>query len=161
MQRFEYGPLKTTSIPLLKPVEVSGRYSNHADQEKRIGEVLRFELARSPEPKTQTLRRSQRRLSGDELESLLKSYEQGTRVNLLANQFGIHRSTVMDHLNRSSARRRYPALDMKGIETAKQLYGTGLSLRDVGILLEVHASTVGTVLRNAGVPLRDQQGRCR
>ena len=79
-------------------VEVSGRYSNHADQEKRIGEVLRFELARSPEPKTQTLRRSQRRLSGDELESLLKSYEQGTRVNLLANQFGIHRSTVMDHL---------------------------------------------------------------
>ena len=35
------------------PVKVSGRYSNHADQEKRIREVLQLELAGPPKPKTQ------------------------------------------------------------------------------------------------------------
>jgi hypothetical protein len=115
-------------------VEVSGRYSNHADLRRNASErFLRFEFSWSPKPETQTLRRSQRRLSPDDLESLLKGYERGTPVNVLANEFGIHRSTVMDHLNRSTARRRYPALDMRGIETASsQLYSTGLSLRDIG-----------------------------
>jgi hypothetical protein len=80
---------------------------------------------------------------------------------MLADQFHIHRSTVLDHLNRSTARRRYPALDHKGIQTAKQLYTTGLSLRDVGLTLEVHTRTVRTALIKAGVALRNQQGRQR
>jgi DNA-binding CsgD family transcriptional regulator len=95
------------------------------------------------------------------LDALLESYERGTPVNMLADRFHIHRSTVLDHLNRSTVRRRYPALDDRGIRTAKQLYGGGLSLRDVGLTLEVHASTVRTALLNAGVPLRDHQGRKR
>ena len=33
--------------------EVSGRYSNHADQEKRIRTVFQLELSRSPSPKPQ------------------------------------------------------------------------------------------------------------
>ena len=142
-------------------MEVLGRYSNHADQEKRIREVLLLELSRPPKLKTQTLRRAQRPLSADELDALLESYERGTPVNMLADRFHIHRSTVLDHLNRSTVRRRYPALDDRGIRTAKQLYGGGLSLRDVGLTLEVHASTVRTALLNAGVPLRDHQGRKR
>jgi len=64
-------------------------------------------------------------------------------------------------MNRSTAHRRDPALDDVGVQTAKQIYGTGLSLRDIGNVLEVHASTVRSALRNAGVPLRDQQGRCK
>jgi transposase-like protein len=135
---------------------VWGRYSNHADQGKRIYEVLQLELSRPQKPKTQTPRRVQRRLSADELEGLLRSYDRGTPVNKLADEFKIHRSTVLDHLNRSTTRRRYPALDDKGLETAKQLYASGLSLRDVGLTLEVHASTVRFALMSAGTQMRDR-----
>jgi transposase-like protein len=140
-------------------VEVSGRYSNHADQGKRIHQVLQLELSGPPKAQHSNPETSPRRLSPEELGTLFKSYERGTPVNTLAREFSIHRSTVLDHLNRSTARRRYPALDDKGVQLAKQLYRAGLSLRDVGLTLEVHASTVRSVLLNAGVPLRDRQGR--
>ena len=142
-------------------MEVSGRYSNHADQENRIREVLQLQLSGSPKAKTQTPRRVQRRLSADEVEALLGSYERGSPVNVLAKEFEIHRSTVLDHLNRSTARRRYPALDDDGVQTAEQLYRTGLSLRDVGLVLKVHASTVRSVLLRAGISLRDQHGQVK
>jgi hypothetical protein len=90
---------------------VSGRYSNHADQEKRIREVLQCDVFGVPKTKTRTLRRPQRRLSTDELDALFESYERGASVNVLAEEFSIHRSTVLDHLNSSTARRRYPGLD--------------------------------------------------
>ena len=114
-------------------VEVSGRYSNHADQEKRIGEVLRFELSRSPKQKTHTRRQIQRRLSADEVEALLGSYERGSPVNVLADEFHIQGSTVLDRLKRSTAHRRYPGLDERGTQLAIQLCESGLSLREVGI----------------------------
>lgn len=140
---------------------MSGRYSNHADQEKRIRQVLELELSSSPRLRTQTPRRLQRRLSADELEALLGSYERGTPVNALADEFHIHRSTVLDHLDRSTGRRRYPALDDKSVQIAKQLYGAGLSLRDVGLTLEVHASTIRSALLSAGIQLRDCHRRSR
>ena len=95
------------------------------------------------------------------MEALLGSYERGTPVNMLADEFRIHRSTVPDHVNRSTARRRYPALDDGGVQTAEQLYRTGLSLRDVGLVLKVHASTVRSVLLRAGVLLREQHGQVK
>jgi DNA-binding CsgD family transcriptional regulator len=128
-------------------VEVSGRYSNRADQEKRLREVLQLELSRSSKHKTQTPRQVQRRLSANELETLLGSYGSGTPVNELADELHIHRSTVLDHLDRSTARRRYPALDKRGTQLAIQLYNSGLSLREIGISLNVHASTVREILK--------------
>ncbi len=139
-------------------MEVSGRYSNHADQETRIREVLQFELYGSPKHKTQTPRQVQRRLSANELETLLRSYESGTPVNVLADEFHIHRSTVLDHLSRSTARRRYPALDERGTQLAIQLYNSGLSLREVGISLNVHASTVRETLKKSGIARRARSG---
>jgi transposase len=90
---------------------------------------------------------------------LTTAYESGVAINDLAERFGIHRSTVLEHLNRSEPRkRRYPALDEHGVEVATRHYGTGLSLRDVGIPLGVHASTVRLSLRRSGVPLRERNG---
>jgi hypothetical protein len=139
-------------------VKLSARYSNHSDQEKRIREVLQIELRRSTKPRTQTSRQIQRQLSTEELRVLLDGYEGGIPINGLAQQFGTHRSTVLDHLNRSFARRRYPALDHQSIEVAQQLYRAGLSLSDVGRLLEVHASTVRSAPMNAGIQMRDRHG---
>jgi hypothetical protein len=80
-------------------------------------------------------------------------------VNVGTEEFSIHRSTVPDHLNRSTARRRDPALDDREVNIAEQLYGSGLSLCDVGTALEVHASTVRSALLNAGVQTRDRHQR--
>jgi len=93
------------------------------------------------------------------VESLVVSYGMGTPINELAKDFEIHRSTVLDHLNRSPARRRYPALDSHGVEVAERLYRAGLSLREVGAALSVHASSVRQALIRAGVPTRDAHGR--
>jgi DNA-binding CsgD family transcriptional regulator len=80
-------------------------------------------------------------------------------INELAERFGIHRSTVLDHLNRSEPRRRrYPAFDEHGVELAVKLYGTGLSLRDVGHSLGVNPSTVRLSLLRSGVRLRERNG---
>jgi lambda repressor-like predicted transcriptional regulator len=92
---------------------------------------------------------------------LIAAYEDGAAVNDLARRFGVHRSTVLDHLNRSQARRRYPALDEHGQDVAAQLYRSGLSLRDVGITLGVHASTIRMALMKAGVVRRDCRGQKR
>jgi hypothetical protein len=67
----------------------------------------------------------------------------------------------LSNLNRSTASCRYPPLNDGGVQTAKQLYRTGLSLRDVGLVLKVHASTVRSVLLRADVLLRDQRGKSR
>jgi hypothetical protein len=142
-------------------VEVSVRHSNHADQEKLIREVLQCDVFGVPKTETRSLRRPQKRLSPDQLEALFESYERGDPVNVLAEEFSIHRSAVLDHLNGSTARRRYPGLDDREVNVAKQLYGSGLSLRDVGTALEVHARTVRSALLNAGVQMRDRHQRNR
>jgi len=77
-------------------------------------------------------------------------------VDELARQFAVHRSTVLDHLNRSNARRRYPALDEGGVKEAVQLYRSGVSLRGIGTRLGVHASTVRLTLLRVGVRTRDR-----
>jgi DNA invertase Pin-like site-specific DNA recombinase len=103
-------------------VEVSGRYSNDADQEKRIRKILQCDVFGVYKTKTRNLRRPQRRVPPDELEALFERCERGAPVNVLAEEFSIHRSTVLDHLNRSTARRRYPALDEREVNIANQLY---------------------------------------
>ena len=104
-------------------------------------------------------RRRQRRLSGDQVHSLTEAYEAGAAVNQLAAEFGVHRSTVLDHLNRSGTKRRYPALNSHQVEEAAQLRGAGKSLRDIGCRLGVHASTVCRHLAQARVADRNRHAR--
>ena len=106
-------------------------------------------------------RRRQRRLSQDQVAELIASYRVGVLINDLAVQFQIHRSTVLDHVNRAGTRRRYPALEPPEVEEAAQLYRAGQSLRVIGIHFGVHASTVGQYLVRSGIRLRDCQGRER
>jgi hypothetical protein len=100
-----------------------------------------------------------RHLADDNAGFPQSSYRVGAPVNDLADRFEIHRSTVLDHVNRAGATRRYPALGLREVEEAAELYRTGQSLRTIGIHFAVHASTVGQYLVRAGIKLRDCQGR--
>ena len=112
-------------------------------------------------PGASSLRRRQHRISPKQVHELIAAYKMGVPINELARQFVIHRSTVLDHVNRAGTKRRYPALGRLEVEEASQLYRAGKSLREVGKHFGVHASTVGQYLVRAGIKLRDCQGRGR
>jgi DNA-binding CsgD family transcriptional regulator len=106
-------------------------------------------------------RRRQHRLSPKQVLDLITAYGSGVAVNELAERFSIHRSTVLDHLNRVGIPRRYSALSLDQIGEATQLYRAGQSLRELGLHYRVHASTVRTALLRLGIKLRDQHGHER
>lgn len=114
----------------------------------------------SPEsqPVLQTLKRVCRRLDPAKVAELTAAYGTGVGINDLAAGFKIHRSTVLEHFNRSETPRRYPALDSAQVEEATQLYRRGQSLRAIGVHFGRHASTVRMALTKAGVRLRDRNG---
>jgi len=94
-------------------------------------------------------RRRQRCLSDDQVHSLVEAYEAGVAINELAAEFHVHRTTVLDHVNRAGTKRRYRALRSQQLEEAAQLRGAGKSFRDIGRCLGVHASTVRQHLTRA------------
>jgi DNA invertase Pin-like site-specific DNA recombinase len=150
-------------------VEVTGQQSNHSVRARlerlRLWNsrsdqgVLRLQNTTESDSDAIQTRRKQRRLPVEQVRSLIAAYRAGVPINTLAAQFEIHRSTVLDHVTRTRTPRRYPALNQRQLGQAVQLYRAGRSLRDIGISFGVHASTVGRYLTQAGVKLRDCQGR--
>jgi IS30 family transposase len=144
------------------PVEVTGQQSNQV--KGRLDRLHRSLIpcnqgVCAPEPLLGTpttappRRRRQRRLSVEQVRNLVHAYQTGVAVNRLAADFGVHRSTVLDHVHRAGTRRRYPALDGHQVEEAAHLRRLGKSFRDIGNHLGVHASTVRQYLRRAGFTL--------
>ena len=111
-----------------------------------------------PQPALNSPKRVCRRLDPAKVLELIAAYGTGLGINDLAVRFKIHRSTVLEHLNRSETPRRYPALDPGQVEEAAQLYRAGQSLRAIGVHFGRHASTVRMALIRAGVRLRDRNG---
>ncbi len=79
---------------------------------------------------------------------LIKSYEAGRSVRDLAQQYRIHRTTVLAHLERNGIRRRphIPKLIDQQTEEAARLYESGLSPKKVGDRFQADSSrsSVGT-----------------
>jgi DNA invertase Pin-like site-specific DNA recombinase len=142
-------------------VEVLGRYLNRSEQGERIREVLQIVPSGPSQAVPRTPKRVFRRLEPAKVVELIRAYSEGVPVNDLAAQFNLHRSTVLEHLNRAAPKRRNPAMDQAQVEEAARLYRGGKSLRDVGIHFGVHASTVSRNLTGTGVTMRDCHGRDR
>jgi lambda repressor-like predicted transcriptional regulator len=92
---------------------------------------------------------------------LVKAYEAGATVRELVFQFGMHRATVLAHLERQGVPRRpqLRKLPDDQVAEAAALYTAGLSLADVGRRLDVSAGTVRKELLHAGVSVRPRMGR--
>jgi DNA-directed RNA polymerase specialized sigma24 family protein len=112
-------------------------------------------MRRSPRP-----RRTLTPLGAADIDRLVQRYLTGTPINDLANEFGIHRSTVMKHVQRVGLQRRQKLLADR-IDEACRLYQQGWSLRRIGTRFDVHANTVRRALANADVQIRDSHGRER
>ncbi len=87
---------------------------------------------------------------------LVADYLDGQSVRQLAVSWRIHRTTVLDHLERHGVPRRANVRKMtdQQVEEAAQLYGAGNSLIVLGRTYGVDAGTVGRELSQVGVNLR-------
>jgi len=102
----------------------------------------------------------QRRLTPSAVAAAAAEYQQGRSLDDLARNFGVHRRTVADHLERLGIARRVnlPKLTPTDIERAVSQYQAGDSLAAVGKTLSVDASTVQRALKRAGVAIRPRPG---
>lgn len=109
----------------------------------------------APEP-----RQRQNRLKPDEVTALCDEYRSGKSVRELAARYQIHRTTVLDHLNRNGVERRPNRKKLVGarLEKAARLYQKGNSLDAVGKRLDVDAATVRRSLYSIGIQIRPRRG---
>lgn len=134
------------------------------DSEKGIGiprnddpeaptEMLREEAGRLSDP-------PQRRLSRTDIDQLIAAYRDGATVIQLAAEFGVHRTTVGEHLDRNGVPRHSErdAWDEGTLTDAAELCATGLSLADVANRYDIDAQTVANRFRRAGIPVRPRRG---
>jgi len=101
----------------------------------------------------------QRRLTDTEIDDLVARYEAGSTIEILASKFGVHRTTVMDHLRRRAVPRRTPRkLTDQMVADAAHRYSSGETLAGVAEQLGIAPSTITRELRLAGIPIR-RRGR--
>jgi len=102
----------------------------------------------------------QRRLSQEEILNLANRYVTGSTVRELAQIFGIHRTTVLVHLERQGIerRRRIRRLTDAEVEIATRFYRDGQSLKTTANHFAVDPETLRREFKKAGVTLRRRQG---
>ena len=102
----------------------------------------------------------QRRLSPSDIDDLVKAYQGGATIRQLAVEFGVHRTTVADHLDSRDVPRHHERTtwDDVMLRQAADLYATGLSLARVADRYDIDAQAVANRLRRAGIPIRSRRG---
>lgn len=105
-------------------------------------------------------RQRQVRLSPARVDELALAYQRGATVRELVEQFGVHRTTVLDHLKRRGVARRtnIRKLTDQQVQEATRYYRAGDSLLTTGKRFGVDASTISREFKQAGVPLRPRRG---
>jgi transposase-like protein len=97
-----------------------------------------------------------------EVLELVRCYQDGETVVMLARSFGLHRTTVLEHLERHGVPRRQVVakLDTGEVERAAERYRSGRSVKDLAAEFGVADETMRTSLVRAGVVMR-RKGRPR
>ena len=124
------------------------------------------EVKNNPAPKAipaSIIKQVQRRLPVDSILELVRAYEVGATVPDLVERYGIHRTTVLAHLERQGVPRRPNRFKLTEgqLAEASQLYAKGWSLIPLGKRFGVDDGTMRKALLREGVMLRPRRGwRC-
>ncbi|MGB3413807.1 MAG: hypothetical protein WBA28_03735 [Microbacteriaceae bacterium] len=95
-----------------------------------------------------------------QVDRLVDDYLAGLSVGQLAQQYGVHRSTVSAHLTRRGVVRRLSGLDDHDAAEAVKLHGGGISMRAIARTLGVDRKQVRISLVAAGaLQVLDQMPR--
>jgi len=90
-----------------------------------------------------------------ELAQMVIDYtEHRLTVYQLADKYSCHRTAISKQLKQQGINVTRNRMDENQIETAKQLYASGLTLKQVGQQMGITKSTIRVTLANAGVSMR-------
>jgi hypothetical protein len=142
-------------------VELLGRYSNPRFKAADLRRLLGIGAAPVEEERPGVAKEHQQRLRAEEIDELVAAYEAGCTVPDLVAQFGIHRTTVLAHLERRGIGRRAHQRKLTDVQVAaaSRLYESGVSLAELGQRFDVNPATMNKELRRAGVTIRPRRGR--
>ena len=156
-------PRKSTKRPSIRPR--TGNQNNRGQHSNPRSRALAAETDGVDSPATggaarHPTRPVQRRLTQSDIAAAATGYHEGRSLTDLAREYGVHRRTVADHLERLGIVRRVnlAKLTTAAVRRAATRYRAGESLATVGRALNVDASTVQRALKRAGVPLRPRPG---
>jgi DNA-directed RNA polymerase specialized sigma24 family protein len=99
-----------------------------------------------------------RQLQPHEVDEMVAAYGDGATTLELAVQFGIHRSTVGQHLATRGIDTKPPGLHLNDVPAAADLYRAGWSLARIAKKFGTTDNTVRARLLDARVRMRPQQG---
>lgn len=144
-------------------VDLAHAFSNPETQrnigkawESAVARRIRKQTDETVGPLARTPRQDQRRLSNNEIDSLIEQYRAGATQRELAKAWGIARNTVTLHLKRNgiATRRIVRKMNDEQVAEAAHLYQSGQSLAELGDRYGVHHNTVWKELKQAGVRMR-------
>jgi hypothetical protein len=140
-------------------VELIGQLSNprHLAKLEKLASRTGSESSGTPLP-PRPPRQHNRKLSPDHIEALVAAYKTGASIKALASTYRIHRTTVVDHLERQRVFRRATPLADTDLEKLVELYAKGWSLARIGQRFGVRPTSVRYRLRQAGINLRPRNG---
>jgi DNA-directed RNA polymerase specialized sigma24 family protein len=99
-------------------------------------------------------RQSQRRLKPEQVYQLIAEYQAGDSMLQLAKRWGLHRTTVAEHLHRAGVAVRQRGIAAERLGEAIKLYADGWSCKRLAEHFDCDDETVRQTLQRAGVKLR-------
>jgi transposase-like protein len=102
----------------------------------------------------------QRRLSASDINEICASYASGRSIDELARSHGVHRTTIINHLDKHGVPRRRVVRKMTDAQVADAalIYRNGNSLKTAAKEFNVDTRTLGREFRKAGVPITPRRG---
>jgi hypothetical protein len=95
------------------------------------------------------------------LETLVAEYEAGASTVELQERFGLGKGSVLSILHEAGVKIRRQPMEDERLEEIRQLYQSGLTIREVAASLSVPKTTVQDALARLGQPMRPATRRRR
>ncbi len=133
-------------------MEYLGAYANQIGPlAQRVQKLLGLERC-SPSPAAKTPPKRATRLAETDEAEVARKYQQGQSVYALADEYGIHRTTISTILKRQGVNTRYNFMTEEMITQATRLRQQGLSYKAIGQQLGVTDRTVYSALKRQEIP---------
>lgn len=104
--------------------------------------------------KARKLRQAQRRLTASQVDQLVREYEAGDDMTVLAARWDMHRTTVAAHARRAGVELRRQGVPGDRLDEAIRLYADGWSLKRLGERYGCDDETVRQALKRTSVRMR-------
>ena len=147
-------------------VELAVRYSNLSLTPVRLAEMHKrvqgLPLCKRPLLPSGPPHALNRRLSSEQVQAIVTEYQAGSSSPVLAEQFGIAKSSVLQILHQHGmAIHKRRGMSQEQVAEAVLLYEQGWSMAKIAAEMRVDDSTVYRRLKATGVATRDNRGRSR